>query len=44
MEGGTVLARAQGSIEPYDVMARQVLAYAEHSVADNAATTGRRAA
>ena len=44
MEGGTVLARAQGSIEPYDVMARQVLAYAEHAVAANAATTGRRAA
>ena len=44
MEGGTVLARAQGSIEPYDVMARQVLAYAEHVVAANAATTGRRAA
>ncbi len=29
VEGGTVLARAEGSIEPYDLVARQVTVYAE---------------
>ena len=29
IQGGTVLARAQGAIEPYDTMARQVTAYAQ---------------
>ena len=29
VEGGTVFARAQGAIEPYDAVARQIRAYAE---------------
>ena len=29
IQGGTVLARAQGGIEPYDTMARQITVYAE---------------
>ncbi|MFD1712079.1 TetR/AcrR family transcriptional regulator [Ottowia sp. GY511] len=29
IQGGTVLARAEGSVEPYDAVARQVAAYAE---------------
>lgn len=29
IQGGTVLARAQGAIEPYDTMAQQVTSYAE---------------
>ena len=33
VEGGTVLARAQGCIEPYDLVARQITAYAEQLAA-----------